>query len=65
MFPNVVVVLFDTGVLDEEGDTLVNVNLQDDERADKYKDNKKKKPDYNPYDDEYDEYGMVCLLPTF
>ena len=25
MFPNVVVVLFDTVVMDEEGDTLVNV----------------------------------------
>ena len=48
------------GVLDEEGDTLVNVNLMDDERADKNKELKKKKPDYNPYDEgDVDEFGMV------
>ena len=50
-----------TGVnleLDEEddADVLVNVNLLDDERASKNVDNKKKKPDYKPYD-EFDEDG--------
>ncbi len=49
------------GILDEEGgDTLVNVNMLDDERAAKNVTNKKKKPDYRPYDEpELDEYGMV------
>ncbi|CAF0842740.1 unnamed protein product [Brachionus calyciflorus] len=44
--------------LDEEddADVLVNVNLLDDERAIKNLENKKKKPDYNPYDD-FDEDG--------
>ena len=47
--------------MDEEGtDTLVNVNLQDDERAEVNVTNKKKLPDYKPYDEpEFDEYGMV------
>jgi hypothetical protein len=51
------------GVLDEEeGDTLVNVNIVDDERAAKNVENKKKKPTYQPYDeDEFDEQGMVCI----
>ena len=52
------------GILDEEqDDVLVNVNIEDDERAEKNIENKKKKPDYKPYDEpEYDEYGMVMLL---
>jgi hypothetical protein len=51
------------GVLDEEeGETLVNVNIVDDERAAKNVENKKKKPTYQPYDeDEFDEQGMVCI----
>ena len=51
------------GILDEEqDDVLVNVNIEDDERAEKNIENKKKKPDYKPYDEpEYDEYGMVML----
>ncbi|KAI8788508.1 U4/U6.U5 tri-snRNP-associated protein 1 isoform X2, partial [Biomphalaria glabrata] len=58
---NVVLTLKDKGVLDEEeGDVLVNVNIQDDERAEKNIENKKSKPDYKPYDEpEYDEYGML------
>ena|SRR6218665_1003265 len=57
------------GILDEdeEGDTLINVNMIDDEHAAKNVENKKRKPDYRPYDEpEYDEYGMVgiwsCVL---
>ncbi len=42
---------------DEEADVLVNVNIMDDERALENNENKKKKPDYNPYDDEFDEDG--------
>lgn len=50
------------GILDEddEGDTLINVNMIDDEHAAKNVETKKRKPDYKPYDEpEYDEYGMV------
>ena len=47
--------------MDEEGgDTLINVNLVDEEKAEKNLELKKKKPDYNPYDaGDVDEYGMV------
>lgn len=56
----VILTLKDKGVLDEEDDdVLVNVNIIDDERAEKNVENKKKKPDYKPYDEpELDEYGM-------
>lgn len=50
------------GILDEEDpdDTLVNVNMMDDEQANSNVENKKKKPDYKPYDEpEFDEYGTV------
>ena len=49
------------GVLDEEeGDTLVNYNMLDNEAAAKNVENKKSRPDYKPYDEpQYDEYGMV------
>lgn len=46
---------------EEEDDVLINVNIVDDERAEKNVENKKKKPDYKPYDEpQFDEYGMVC-----
>ena len=52
------------GVLEEDDDTLINVNIIDEEKAAKNIENKKKKPDYKPYDEsDMDEYGMVCL-PT-
>ncbi|RNA29920.1 U4 tri-snRNP-associated 1 [Brachionus plicatilis] len=41
---------------DEDTDVLVNVNLVDDERASQNVENKKKKPDYKPYE-EFDEEG--------
>lgn len=45
---------------DDADDTLINVNIVDDERATKNTELKKKKPDYKPYDEpELDEYGMV------
>lgn len=48
------------GVLEEEDDTLINVNIVDNEKAKENLENKKKKPDYKPYDEpEYDEYGVV------
>ncbi|GFO13185.1 U4/u6.u5 tri-snrnp-associated protein 1 [Plakobranchus ocellatus] len=57
----VILTLKDKGILDEEqDDVLINVNIEDDERAEKNVENKKKKPDYKPYDEpQYDEYGMM------
>lgn len=56
---------FAIAILDEDADdTLINVNIIDEERAAKNVENKKKKPDYQPYDqDEFDTDGMVssCL----
>ncbi|ESP02865.1 hypothetical protein LOTGIDRAFT_156816 [Lottia gigantea] len=54
----------DEGILDkeDEDDELINVNMLDDEATDRNLENKKKKPDYKPYDEpEYDEYGMQSL----
>ncbi|XP_039283862.1 U4/U6.U5 tri-snRNP-associated protein 1-like isoform X2 [Nilaparvata lugens] len=48
----VVLTLKDRGVLDEDGDTLVNVNMLDDEHYRKNIENRKKNPfDYNALDD--------------
>ncbi|KAK2162666.1 hypothetical protein LSH36_94g05047 [Paralvinella palmiformis] len=55
----VILTLKDKGVLDEDEDTLINVNIKDEERAQRYKENKKKKLDYNPYDEEFDQYGTL------
>lgn len=59
----VILTLEDKQVLDEEeGDTLVNVNIKDNEAAVQNVEKKKKKPLYNPYDDaEEDGFGMVCI----
>lgn len=58
---NIVLTLKDKGVLDEDNeDVLINVNIIDDEKAEKNVENKKKKPDYKPYDEpQFDEYGML------
>ena len=69
MFFSVIVKSSISGVLDEEEeDVLVNVNIVDDERAEKNVENKKKNPDYKPYDEpEFDEYGMVSaahMMPS-
>lgn len=57
----VILTLKDQDVLDEEnGDTLVNVNMIDDERYRKNIDNKKLNPNqygYNVYDEEVDDFG--------
>ena len=54
------------GVLDENDDVLLNVNIVDDEKAAKNVELKKGKPGYNPYDEEeVDEFGNVSSkLPT-
>lgn len=57
----VILTLKDAEVLDEKvGDTLVNVNMLDDERYQQNVENKKKNPlnyGYNVYDEQYDELG--------
>lgn len=45
----VILTLKDKGVLQEEEDVLVNVNLLDKERAEKNVELRKRKPDYSPY----------------
>ncbi|XP_018575453.1 U4/U6.U5 tri-snRNP-associated protein 1 [Anoplophora glabripennis] len=53
-----ILTLKDKGVLDEDEDVLVNVNMLDNERYRKSVENKKKKILYNAYeDDEFDEFG--------
>lgn len=58
---SVILTLKDKGVLDEEdGDTLMNVNMVDDERYRKNIENKRLNPNqygYNVYDEEVDEFG--------
>lgn len=57
----VILTLKDKRILDDDADdTLVNVNMIDDEHAAKNKENRKRKPDYQPYDEpEFDEFGML------
>lgn len=56
----IVLTLRDRDVLDDDEDVLENVNMLDDEKAAKNVDNKTKKPDYKPYDDdEFDEFGIL------
>lgn len=57
----VILTLEDKGVLDEEEDVLVNVGLVDREKAEKNVELRKKKPDYNPYDDEETVDDMVAF----
>ncbi|XP_015599147.1 U4/U6.U5 tri-snRNP-associated protein 1 [Cephus cinctus] len=55
----VVLTLKDKGVLEEEDDVLVNVNMIDEERYKRSNLNKSKKPGYDAYDDDnFDEYGF-------
>ncbi|XP_075154055.1 U4/U6.U5 tri-snRNP-associated protein 1 [Haematobia irritans] len=58
---SIILTLKDADVLDEkEGDTLVNVNMLDDERYRKNVANKKQNPlsyGYNVYEEQYDELG--------
>ncbi|XP_053957821.1 U4/U6.U5 tri-snRNP-associated protein 1 [Anastrepha ludens] len=56
----VILTLKDKGVLDEDEDALVNVNLIDEERYRRNIENKKQNPlsyGYNVYEEQYDEFG--------
>ncbi|XP_060109635.1 U4/U6.U5 tri-snRNP-associated protein 1 [Heteronotia binoei] len=56
----VILTLKDKGVLEEEGgDVLVNVNIVDKEKAEKNVELRKKKPDYEPYEEEESVDDMV------
>lgn len=57
-----ILTLKDKGVLQEEEDVLVNVNLVDKERAEKNVELRKKKPDYLPYaeDESVDDLAQAC-----
>ncbi|XP_077998125.1 U4/U6.U5 tri-snRNP-associated protein 1-like isoform X2 [Glandiceps talaboti] len=58
---NVILTLKDKDVLEEEDDdVLINVNIIDHEKAAKNVELKKKKPVYNPYEEqEFDEFGII------
>lgn len=49
---SVILTIQDKGVLEEEEDVLVNVEIVDKEKAEKNVELKKKKPDYKPYEEE-------------
>ncbi|KAI8141411.1 SART-1 protein [Fennellomyces sp. T-0311] len=63
-----ILTLKDRGILeDEDTEELTNVNLEDKERLQKNLENKKKKPGYNPYDDEEFVLGgkKKSVLPQY
>ncbi|XP_074087130.1 U4/U6.U5 tri-snRNP-associated protein 1 [Macrotis lagotis] len=58
-----ILTLKDKGVLQEEEDVLVNVNLLDKERAEKNVELRKKKPDYRPYAEDESVDDMAVFKP--
>ncbi|XP_043827319.1 U4/U6.U5 tri-snRNP-associated protein 1 [Dromiciops gliroides] len=58
-----ILTLKDKGVLQEEEDVLVNVNLLDKERAEKNVELRKKKPDYRPYAEDESVDDMAMFKP--
>lgn len=58
---DVVLTLKDTKILDDEDDVLVNVNMIDEERGQRNIELKKNLPGYQPYEEEFDEYGNVNI----
>lgn len=59
----VILTLQDKGVLEEEEDVLINVNMVDKEKAEKNVELKKKRPEYKPYDEEESVDDMVTFKP--
>lgn len=57
----VILTLQDKGVLEEEEDVLVNVNMIDKEKAEKNVELKKKKPDYKPYEEDESIDDMATI----
>lgn len=58
----VVLTLKDSKILDEEEDVLVNVNMMDDEKGSRNIELKKNLPGYQPYEEQFDEYGNVSYV---
>lgn len=58
---SVILTIQDKGVLEEEEDVLVNVEMVDKEKAEKNVELKKKKPDYKPYEEEESVDDMVTF----
>lgn len=58
---SVILTIQDKGVLEEEEDVLVNVEIVDKEKAEKNVELKKKKPDYKPYEEEESVDDMVTF----
>ncbi|XP_076314361.1 U4/U6.U5 tri-snRNP-associated protein 1-like isoform X2 [Tachypleus tridentatus] len=57
---SVVMTLRDRDVLDEGEDVLESINIVEEDKASRNVENKKKKPDYRPYEEpEFDEFGIV------
>ncbi|KAG1225588.1 hypothetical protein G6F35_003332 [Rhizopus arrhizus] len=50
---------------DEDADELTNVNIEDKERVKKNLETKKKKPGYNPYDDDQFNGSKQSILPQY
>ena len=59
---DVVLTLKDSKILDDGEDVLVNVNIIDDEKGQRNIEAKKNLPGYQPYQEEFDEYGNVCEI---
>ena len=59
---DVVLTLKDSKILDDGEDVLVNVNMIDDEKGQRNTEAKKNLPGYQPYQEEFDEYGNVCEI---
>lgn len=54
-----------SGVLDEGEEVLVNPNLIENKKYQKNAELRRKKDPYQPYADEVDEIGLVCVIPVF
>ena len=55
-----ILTLKDNQVLAEDEDVLVNIDLVDQQKANKNIENKSKRPEYKPYDEpEFDEFGIL------
>ncbi|XP_031562153.1 U4/U6.U5 tri-snRNP-associated protein 1-like [Actinia tenebrosa] len=62
-----ILTLKDQGVLDEEDEVLYNINIEDKEKAEKNIEKRKKKSDYQPYDesDENEMFKMKGVLEKY
>ena len=57
----VVLTLKDSNILNDDEDVLMNINMVDDEKAARNVMLKKGVPEYQAYQEEFDEYGNVSV----